>query len=172
MNHLSSAKYLAEKAIEINPTHAEGYFCLCTAQALIALSSSTKEKVAASKVIRDNAITALKYDPKHAGAWHVLGGWHYNVANLNFAERAAAKLIFGAELEGASVEKALECYNNALKGKPRFIRYLYDKAECLYSMNKFDESRQVLQTALTTQPLSLDDPPILEKCRKLMEKLN
>lgn len=171
-NFLSSAKYLAQKAIEANPTHAEGYFCMSTAISLIALDSSTKEKVAASKEIKDFAMKAIQYDPNHAGAWHILGGWNYNVANLSSFERGMGKLLFGAELDGATVEKALSCYNKALAGKPTFIRYLYDKAECLYSMKLYDEAKKVLQTTLSTKVLSLDDPMILDKARTLMGKLD
>jgi tetratricopeptide (TPR) repeat protein len=171
-NFLSSAKYLAGKAIEANPAHAEGYFCMSTALGLIALDASTREKVAASKDVRDYALKAIQYDPNHAGAWHILGGWNYNVANLSSFERSMGKLFFGAELDGASVEKALSCYNKALQGKPTFIRFLYDKAECLYSMKLYDDARKVLQTTLATKVLSLDDPMILDKARSLMGKLD
>jgi regulator of microtubule dynamics protein 3 len=166
--YFRSAKDLATKAIAANPNDAEGYFVMSVALGRMALISGSKEKVAMSKDIQSNAMKAINLNSKHAGAWHILGKWNYGVANLNFAEKAAANVLFGGVPKDASNDKALQCYNTALTLKPNYILYMYDKAEVLYTLGKIDECKTTLNAAIALQPFTPDDPTTQAKCRALL----
>lgn len=165
------AKDLADRAIKQNPTDAEGYFVMSVAMGRIALIANSKERVAASKDIKQNAETALRYNTKHAGAWHILGRWNVKVANLSFAERAAASILFGGVPEGASNENAVMCYQNALKYRPGYLLYMYDLAGAyLYVKNK-EKAKQTLQKVVSSKPQTPDDPGIIEEAKIMIEEL-
>ena len=161
------AKSLAQRAIDQNSTDAEGYFVMSVALGRIALIAGSKERVAASTDIKKNAETALRYNKNHAGAWHILGRWNIKVANLNFAERAAANVLFGGLPEGASNANAIKCYKNALTYKPNYILYLYDLAGA-YSYAKLnDKSKETLDKLLKLKPVTPDDRAILEEAKMI-----
>jgi tetratricopeptide (TPR) repeat protein len=107
------ASQYATNALKQNPSDAESNFCMAVALGRMALISSPKEKVAASRDIKKYAELALSFNPTHAGAWHVLGKWNYEVANLNFAERAAADYLFGGIPDG-SLDEAVKDYIKAI----------------------------------------------------------
>lgn len=171
-NYYRSAKDLAGRAIKANPNDAEGYFVMSVAMGRIALISGSKEKVAASADIKKNADEALRLNNRHAGAWHILGRWNYGVANLNFAEKAAANVLFGGVPKGASNENAVNCYNNALANRPNYILYMYDLAEAHYTMGEKAKAKEVLNKAIALPAVTPDDPTTQAKCRALLARCN
>jgi tetratricopeptide (TPR) repeat protein len=169
--YFRKAKDLAEKAIKANPTDAEGYYVMGVALGRIALIAGSKERVASSTEIKKNAETALRYSPQHPGAWYILGRWNAKVANLNFAEKAAANVLFGGLPEGASNQNAVNCYQNALKYKPNYILYMYDLASTYYTMGNKTKAKETLQALLKLKPMTEDDPATLEEAELMLSEL-
>lgn len=169
--YFRKAKDLAQRAIEQNPTDAEGYFVMSVAMGRIALIAGSKERVAASTDIKKNAETALRYNKNHAGAWHILGRWNIKVANLNFAERAAANVLFGGLPEGASNENAIKCYKNALTYKPNYILYMYDLAGAYNYAKQTDKCKETLDKMLKLKPKTQDDRAILEEAEMMRSEM-
>ena len=165
------AKSLADRAIKANPTDAEGQFVMSVAMGRMALISDAKGRVAASKDIKKYAELALKYDPKHAGAWDVLGRWNSKVANLSFAEKAAANLLFGGVPEGASNENAVRCFENALKYKPNYILYMYDLATAYYQVKNTDKCKAMLNALIKLPAETQDDPGIQKEAKMMLASL-
>lgn len=167
----NKAKSYAEKAIQANPTDAEGQFVMAVAMGRMALISDAKGRVAASKDIKKYADEALRYNPKHAGAWDVLGRWNSKVANLNFAEKAAANLLFGGVPEGASNENAIRCFNNALTYKPNYIMYMYDLATSYYQVKNSTKAKEILNALLKLPPVTQDDPDIQKEAKMMLQTM-
>ena len=71
--YYNRGRQLAEQAIKAQPNDAEGYYVLAVAMGRLALASPAKEKIAAVKAIKENAEKALRLNPNHGRAWHVLG---------------------------------------------------------------------------------------------------
>ncbi|HYV93976.1 MAG TPA: tetratricopeptide repeat protein [Chitinophagales bacterium] len=165
-----TAKQYADKALLLNPNDAESNYVMAVAMGRIALISPTKEKVAASREIKKYAGLAIQFNPNHAGAWYVLGKWNYEVANLNWAEKAAANLLFGGIPEG-SLDEAIRDYLKAIKFNPDYILYYYDLAKALEQKEYYDEEIRVLNQALTLKPKTEDDPSILIKCKELLDEV-
>ncbi|MEM0998262.1 MAG: tetratricopeptide repeat protein [Bacteroidota bacterium] len=169
--YFRKAKDLAARAKKANPTDAEGYFVMSVAMGRIALIAGSKERVAASADIKENAETAIRYKGDHAGAWHILGRWNVKVANLSFAERAAANVLFGGLPEGASNENAINCYQNALKYNPGYVLYMYDLAGAYVYNKQKDKARAMLKKVIAAPPKSVDDPAIKEEAAMMLESL-
>jgi tetratricopeptide (TPR) repeat protein len=92
------AEQYARRAVEANPGDAEGHFHLARALGRKALSVGKRDQVKYAGDVRTQALEALKSDPKHPGALHVMGMWNYNVMKLNGMARFMAKTFLGGKV--------------------------------------------------------------------------
>lgn len=168
VEYFKMAKQYADKAFQLDSNDAESNYVMAVAMGRMALISPTKEKVAASRDIKKFTERAIQLNPNHAGAYYVLGKWNYEVANLNWAEKAAANYLFGGIPEG-SLDEAIRNYLTAIKLNPTYILCYYDLAQALGEKEFYDEEIRVLTKALTLKPLTEDDPSILIKCKALLD---
>lgn len=166
--YFRSAKDLAQRAITVNPSNAEGYYVMGVALGRISLIAGTKEKVSNVRAIKENAETALRYDNKHGGAWHLLGRVNVGVANASTAERIAANTFFGGLPKEMSNEKAINCYKNALKYKPNTILFMYDLAGALFYNKQHEESQMVLKQLLKTPNGTEDDTKTKKEAEEML----
>jgi hypothetical protein len=64
---------------------------------------SSRDRVRFAGDVRTHAMEALKYNPRHAGAMHVMGMWNAEVMRLNGVSRFMAKNFLGGRVfESAS----------------------------------------------------------------------
>ena len=91
-----------------------------------ALSLGTMERIKYAKLIRLEALEALKYDSLHSGALHVLGSWNAEIMRVNGLERAFAKRFLGAEVfSQASWSEAQRLLEKAVQVDPdRLVHHL------------------------------------------------
>ena len=160
---------LAEQALKVDSTDVESNFVMSVAMGRKALIASARERVAASREIKKYVDRALAYDSTHAGAWHVLGRWHFKVANLNFVERLAAKTLFGGIPGDASNPKAVRAIERAIELKDQYVLYYHDLAMVFDEMGKKKEAIQACQMALKQENLTPDDPKLKNDCRNWIE---
>ena len=95
LEFFTAGRTYAQNAIKVNPRAADGYYALSVAMGRKALIESGNERIKAVREIRANAEKALKINPNHGRAWHVMGKWHYEVSNLNTIEKTALKIFYG-----------------------------------------------------------------------------
>ncbi|HKJ31122.1 MAG TPA: hypothetical protein VKA34_04800 [Balneolales bacterium] len=169
--YFHKAKDLAERALKVNSRDTESNFVMSVAMGRMALISGPKARVAASNDIKHYAEQALKYDSLHAGAWHVLGRWNYEVANLNFAERMAANLLFGGLPKGASDKNAIEDYKKAITYDGSNILYYRDLAIVYRKEDQDQKAIETLNKLLSLSPKSPDDPKYIKEAKKMLKKL-
>lgn len=134
----------------------------------IALISSTKERIGSAKRIKFYADKALAIDSTQAGAWGVLGRWHHKLMILNFAERAAANLLFGGLPEGASQEQALYCLKKAISLKPNFILYHRDYAKALNDFGHKEEAKKVAKEVLGMKGGTPEDERYIKEMKDIL----
>ena len=80
------------------PGDAEGHFHLARALGRKALSLGKRDRVKYAGDVRTHALEALKLNPKHPGALHVMGMWNYNVMSLSGMTRFMAKTFLGGKV--------------------------------------------------------------------------
>lgn len=124
-----NAEQYARRAVAANPRDAEGYFELARSMGRNALSMGSRDRVKYAAAIRDTALVALKLDPKHAGALHVMGMWNAEVMRLNGFVRMVAKNLLGGKVFGeASWDNAQRYLEEAVAIEPNRIVHRLDLA--------------------------------------------
>ncbi len=171
VEYFNKSRELAEKALKVDSTDANSNFAMSVAMGRMALISGAKARVAASSDIKYYAEQALKYDPHHAGAWHVLGRWNYKVANLNFAEKLAANLLFGGLPKGASDQNAINDYKKAIEYDGNTMMYYIDLAKVYQSEDQNQEAIETLHKMLQLNPKTPDDPEFVKEANQMLKKL-
>lgn len=166
----STGKSYAESAIKINPAEADGYYALSVAMGRLALSGSGKERINAVKEIRSNAEKAIKINPQHGRAWHVIGKWHYEVSNLNFFEKAGVKLIYGG-LPPASLQESLAAYEKARMYETNFALNYLELAKAYKRSGKEKKAIELLKILPSVPNKTADDTRIKKEGLRLLKDL-
>lgn len=161
----------AERALQADSTDAQSNFVMAVAMGRKALISGARDRVAASRDIKKYADRTIEIDSSHAGAWHVLGRWHFKVANLSWVERTAANTLFGGIPGDASNKKAVDAIQKAIDLDDNYILYYYDLATVYEEMGNDSQAIAVCENAIEKDTITPDDPMLKEKCRKLIYDL-
>jgi tetratricopeptide (TPR) repeat protein len=132
------------------------------------LISAAKDKVSASRDIKRYIDKSIKLDPGYADSYGVLGRWHYEMANLNFVERAFANLFFGGLPTGASVDNAIVAYKKAISLDPAYILYYHDLAIAYHNKDQDDLAIKTLKQAIALKVRTEDDPNWLKDCQQML----
>lgn len=123
------AEDYARRAVAANPADAEGHFELARAIGRRALTMGARDRVKFAGVVHDEALAALKANPKHAGALHVMGVWNAEVMRLNGFTRMIAKNLLGGKTFGeASWDNAQHYLEQAVEIEPNRIVHRLDLA--------------------------------------------
>ena len=168
--YFRDGKTYAENAIKVAPSEADGYYALAVATGRLALSQSGKEKVAAVKEIRNNAEKALKINPKHFRAWHVMGKWHYEVTNLNMFEKAGLKLIYGG-LPPSSLTQSIQAYEKSRSLQPDFALNYLELAKAYKKDGQQTKAIALLKQLPSLPNKTLDDARIKKEGAALLNDL-
>lgn len=144
LSRLNEAVVAFDKAIEINPENAKGWFRKGEALSLIALFENESDTYNKSRQALD---TALEINPEYAEAWKIKGTTLMDMGRYN--ESAAA------------FEKALEIapgLPGALEGRAIALKELEKMSESPSTARAFDEAivayDQVIKAANSSQELS------------------
>lgn len=139
-----NAEDYARRAVAANPGDAEGHFELARAIGRNALTMGTRDRIKYAAEVREQALEALKDNPKHAGAMHVLGVWNAEVMRLSGISRMIAKNFLGGKVFGeASWDNAVRYLEEAVKLEPNRITHRLDLA-AVYQDRK-DNARAIEQ---------------------------
>ena len=169
--YFEKARKRAQKALDVNAMHSKSNFAMSVAMGQKALVAGARERVAASRDIKRFAERAIDADSSNAGAWHVLGRWNYEVANLNFAERFAANLLFGGIPEG-SLEEGAQSIKRAIDIRPENALYYYDLANIYKDLDMEKQAIETCKTGLQKQAKAQIEVQTHKDCRRLIDELN
>ncbi|MDB4915884.1 MAG: hypothetical protein JWM95_3528 [Gemmatimonadetes bacterium] len=122
----SIAEQYARRAVEANPGDPEGHAQLARALGRKALSLGKRDQVRYAADVRTAALDALKINPKHPGALHVMGKWNYEVLRLNGMVRFMAKTFLGGKIfDSATWDEAQRYMEESTAQEPaRIIHHL------------------------------------------------
>ena len=124
-----NAEQYARRAVAANPNDAEGHFQLARAIGRNALTMGTRDRIKYAGEVRQQALDALKANPKHAGADHVMGVWNAEVMRLNGLSRMIAKNFLGGKVFGeANWDNAIKYLEEAVALEPNRITHRLDLA--------------------------------------------
>lgn len=148
----------ARRAIAGNPADAEAHFQLSRALGRTALAQSPRERVKLAIDVRTASLEALRLQPRHAGAMHVLGVWNAEIMRLNGLARAVAKAFLGGKVfDSASWSEATRYLEQAVAIEPQRLVHRLDLARIHRDAGRPTEARAAYQAALRAPFLDAND---------------
>ncbi len=145
------AEGLARRAIAVRPTGSEGHFVLATALGRTAQTLGARDRVRYAADVRTQALEALKYDPRNAGALHVMGMWNAEVMRLSGLSRFMAKNFLGGRVfDSASWDDAQRYLEQAVQVEPQRITHRIDLAQVYLDRGNKAKAREQLDAIAAT----------------------
>lgn len=161
----------ADKCIELHSDKAPCQFAKALSVGRMAEIAGTRDRIRKSEVVKEHADKAVEIDPDFYRAWHLLGVWHTEVANLSRAERLAARALFGGAPEGASNEKAEESFEKAMELESESILIHLDFARFYIEIGEDEKAIPLLEKLLELEPKLKDDERHQETARNLLDDI-
>jgi len=168
-SYFQQSKIFIDAALKINSKDVEANYVLSVVLGRIALVSSSKEKVALSKQIKEVVDKTLKLNPNHAGAWHALGKWNYELSQLSFVEKSAVNILFGG-LPSGDLKSSIAAYAKSIQLNPTVILYYLDYAIALQKNNQQEFAKKQLQKLLTMPNDTQDASSIKRQAQDYLEQ--
>lgn len=167
--HFEKAQTYAMQAYGLNPEDAESNFVMAMSVGSMAMVSGPRKRLEGINQAKAFVDVALKSDSEHAGAWYLLGRWHFKMANLNVAEIAAARIIFGGVSPEASNLKAIEAIQHAIKYSPDNIKYYFDLATIYKELNEKQACIETLEKAMALEVATSEDLEMARRCKIMLQ---
>jgi len=162
----------ARRAVAANPNDAEGHFHLARSLGRTALSLGARDRVKYAKEVRAHALEALKYDPQHAGALHVMGVWNAEVMRLNGVSRFMAKNFLGGKVfDTASWKDAARYMEQAVAVEPNRLVHRVDLAEIYRDMGNKAKARAEAEFVVKAPPSEANDAKYKRQAEQLLASL-
>ncbi len=171
INYYKTAEYLAKKAIQLDSKSADAHYVYAMALGRINENASSKQKVANSKLIKNEVDLAIQLNPKHAGAYHILGRWNRTVAGFGAIEKMMINSFFGGVPPGGSYDDAVKCFTTCIQLEPKFMLHQYELAQTYFDMEKEVEAKIWAQKVVGMTPSSDDDIKAKKDAEVLLKKI-
>ena len=160
----------AKKAIAIDPNSARANHWYATLIGKIGMLEGTKQKIINSYEVEEFGLKAIELDPSYDGSLHLLGRWHYELADLSWVERTVAKIVYETPPK-ASFEESVEFYKKAIEAKPDEVRHYLWIGKALIKLKDKDEAKRYLLTATEMTPQDDADRLMQKEAAELLKKL-
>jgi tetratricopeptide (TPR) repeat protein len=130
------AERYAGRAVASNPAGADGHFALAASIGRTSLTMGRKARIRRAAIIRSEAVRAIALNPRHDGAYHILGRWNAEIMQISGLGRFFAKSFLGAGIfNQASWGKAIYNMEKAVQLDPGRIYHHLELAE-IYAERK------------------------------------
>ena len=140
------AEAYARRAVTSKPDDADGHFALANAIGRASLTKSKKERVQRAAEIRTESLKAIQLNPRHDGAYHILGRWNAEIMRLSGVQKFFAKNFLGGDVfNQASWESAVSNMEKAVELNPRRVYHRLDLAEIYVDLKRYSDARTQLQ---------------------------
>jgi tetratricopeptide (TPR) repeat protein len=167
-----SAEEYARRAVAANPNDAEGHFQLARSIGRNAQTMGSRDRVKYAAVVRDEALAALKLNPKHAGAMHVMGVWNAEVMRLNGFTRMIAKNLLGGKVfNEASWDNAQKYLEDAVATEPNRITHHLDLGMVYADRDMKDKARHEFEWIANAPITDYNDRNYKEEAARRLKDL-
>ena len=146
----------AQRAVTADPRSELAQLSLAICYGRLAPLLDSKTKISYSKLVKEHADKAMALNPADDLAWHVLGAWNYELANLNGFVRLIAKVIYG-EIPAASNEEAEKDFHKAIELNPDRVGNWVELGRTFLAMGRKADARAALEKGLQLPNCQRDD---------------
>ncbi|PRW55985.1 Tetratricopeptide repeat [Chlorella sorokiniana] len=145
--NLKAIEY-AEKCIEAAPQSVFGHVALCVSKGRLALFTDNKTKVRLAKEAQLSAYKAIECDPENDVAHHLMGRWHYEMAQINFVLRTLVRVMYGTALLPGTRQQALDSFRRAAELAPQRLIHKVEAGRVHLELGQVPEGVAQLEAAL------------------------
>jgi tetratricopeptide (TPR) repeat protein len=139
------AERYAGRAVASNPAGADGHFALAASIGRTSLTMGRKARIRRAAIIRSEALRTIALNPRHDGAYHILGRWNAEIMRISGLGRFFAKSFLGAGIfNQASWGKAIYNMEKAVQLDPGRIYHHLDLAEIYAERKRVADARTQL----------------------------
>ena len=154
------AERLARRAVAADSRAPTGTSPWRAAIGRASLTMGKKDRIRRAADHPRRGAQALAIDPRHDGAYHILGRWNAEIMRLSGLSRFFAKKFLGAGIFGkASWEEAVSNMEKAVALDPGRIYHRLELAEIYADRKRYDEARNELG-----EVAALPDREIMDSC--------
>jgi tetratricopeptide (TPR) repeat protein len=166
-----TAKDYADKALAVDSSSVDAnYIRALAALKLTEVETENKKLVAHIKDSRTFADKALSINPNHAKANYVLGKWNFDMVNMQWAKKAAVKVLFG-KMPEATIEDAEKYMEKAKAIEPYFVINSLDLAKAYKYDNKAAKAIEVLNQLVRLPNRTADDANLKAEGKKMLSEM-
>ena len=160
----------AKKALNINPSSAKSNHWYAVMFGRQGQLQGTKQKILNSYDMKKYCLRAIEIDPGYDGSLHVMGRWHYNIADLSWIERNIASLVYATPPTG-SFEEAIDYFKKAKKENPKDIRHYLWLGKSFYAISDYASAKDILELGLKLEIDTESDQLLQNQIKDLLQKL-
>jgi tetratricopeptide (TPR) repeat protein len=160
----------ALKAKQLAPRDPETRVTVAIAAGRLAFYSEPRRRLELSSVVRSESAEAVKLNPRFALGWHVLGRWHYEIANLNPVLRAVAEVVYG-KMPPASNEEAIRHLQRAVELQPNKALFHAELGRAFLAAGRDADGKRELQKAVSLPRRSRDDAGAQDRAKQALRGL-
>lgn len=140
------AEMYANRAVRSDPAGADGHFALAAAIGRVSLNLGKKDRIRRAAVIRREAMRTLALNPRHDGAYHILGRWNAEIMRISGISRFFAKNFLGAGVfNQASWARAIYNMEKAVELDPGRIYHHLELAEIYADRSRVKDAEAQLR---------------------------
>jgi tetratricopeptide (TPR) repeat protein len=162
----------ARRAVAADSNDANAHFLLALSVGHASLTKGKKERIRRAAEIRAEALKAIELDPRHDGAYHVLGRWNAEIMRLSGLSRFFARSFLGAGIfNQASWQGAIDNLERAVELDPTRIYHHLDLAEVYIKRKRFADARAELEKVDTLPLRDVLDSSYKAEAAALLQKL-
>lgn len=160
----------SRKALAMDAGNSDAHLSMAISTGKLTEFMGAREKVEASRTIKMHADRALELAPKSDYAHHLLGRWHQEIAGMNGATRAFAKVIYGG-VPTASYQEALDHFTRAKALRPDRLIHQIEYGRTLAMMGRKQEAEKELKRCLAKPSRDKDDDGAKARASESLGKL-
>ena len=160
----------AKKALELDALSAKANHWYAVIIGKKGVLEGTKQKILNSYEVEKYGLKAIELDPSYDGTHHLMGRWHYNIADLAWYERTIASTIYATPPEG-SFDEAIIYFKQAIDANPEDIRHYLWLAKSYYQKSMYKEAKMTLEKAMKLKVKNDSDKLLLGQVKDLYTKL-
>lgn len=162
----------ARRAMEVKPSDAEGHFAVARALGRTAQTLGSRDRVKYAGEVRTHAMEALKHNPQHAGALHIMGMWNAEIMRLNGVSRFMAKNFLGGKVfESANWNDAQRYMEQAVAAEPNRLTHRVDLAGVLADRGNRAEAMKQIEAIRRAPAAEANDAKYKRQAEELARKL-
>lgn len=160
----------AKRALEMDDSRAESHKWYGILIGRVGELEGTKQKILNSYDVKDHTLKAIELDPQDDGNFHVMGRWHYTLADLSWFERKIAGLIY-AKPPQASFEEAAEYFQKAIDLAPGEIRHRVWLGKTYEALDDVEAAKNSYDAALAINAENDSDRILQKEAQELLSNL-